>query len=296
MLCEMDPLLGAPEDHLRMLEEKTIGGERPKMYRAGDFVAYYVHGMPQSELEEYGRMPEILSMEPIKPSYRMADQCDSQMLPSDGLVWNLEHVSKRTRAAFNGTYLFGRALANDDPMIDLYIIDTGVDTTNVDFGGRAVFGADVTGEAALTSPHGTNSAGLAGSTSYGTSKQARIISVKALAGADGLGNTRLTMDARQYVVDDVQRNRNARSGRQTVANMSLGGPRSVTLNRMVNAMVNALNIHVVVSAGNENLDACEASPASAALAITVGATDVSDQRAGFSNFGACVDLFAPGEN
>ncbi|KNC84701.1 hypothetical protein SARC_03076 [Sphaeroforma arctica JP610] len=129
---------------------------------------------------------------------------------------------------------------------------------------------------------------------YGTAKQANSISVKALAGPEGAGNSRITMDALIWVAKEVEANMG--NGRQSVINMSLGGPRTNLLNSLVDTMVDQLGIHIIVAAGNDNLNACNFSPASAERVITVGASNGNDRRAEFSNFGSCVDIFAPGQN
>eukprot|EP01134_Creolimax_fragrantissima_P003662 CFRG3662T1 len=252
--------------------------------------------MTNANLRCIANMPEVVEMEAITPQYAIRDQCQEQNLPprESGIqiLWNLERISKRSYNNFNDRYKSPMA-ANSSTNVDLYIIDTGIDITHENFNGRVELGFDVTGEEGILSGHGTNVAGLAIARTYGVSKQSNAISVKALTGIGGIGSSRFTMDALQLVVDQIM---SKDDGRQNVINMSLGGPKSKILNNFVNSIVTQFGVHIVVAAGNENRDACTRSPASAELAITVGASTSTDTRASFSNFGSCVDIFAPGQN
>eukprot|EP01134_Creolimax_fragrantissima_P003667 CFRG3667T1 len=252
--------------------------------------------MTNANLRCIANMPEVVEMEAITPQYAIRDQCQEQNLPprESGIqiLWNLERISKRSYNNFNDRYKSPMA-ANSSTNVDLYIIDTGIDITHENFNGRVELGFDVTGEEGILSGHGTNVAGLAIARTYGVSKQSNAISVKALTGISGIGSSRFTMDALQLVVDQIM---SKDDGRQNVINMSLGGPKSKILNNFVNSIVTQFGVHIVVAAGNENRDACTRSPASAELAITVGASTSTDTRASFSNFGSCVDIFAPGQN
>ncbi|EEY21195.1 oryzin [Verticillium alfalfae VaMs.102] len=125
---------------------------------------------------------------------------------------------------------------------------------------------------------------------FGVAKSANVVAVKVLDGT-GAGSNAGVLDGLQFIINDVQQ-KNLRG--KAVMNMSLGGPQSAAVNRAVQALFDA-GVVPVVAAGNENQDAANTSPASAPQAITVGAIDASnDQKASFSNFGADVDIFAPG--
>jgi uncharacterized membrane protein YgcG len=171
-----------------------------------------------------------------------------------------------------------------------YIIDTGVYASN-DFTGRLVTGYDfVDNDTNATDchGHGTHVAGTVAGETYGVAKSALIVPVRVL-GCSGGGRTSDVIAGINWAISDHQNNPSA----PAVANMSLGGDANKSLDDAVAAAA-AAGITMVVAAGNSNLDACTASPAREVTAITVGATDNTDTRAAFSNYGTCVDIFAPG--
>lgn len=136
-------------------------------------------------------------------------------------------------------------------------------------------------------PHGTHVAGTAAGATYGVAKAANLYGYKVLD-STGSGTYGGIISAIDDIIADKERN-----DRSIVINMSLGGGYYVPMNDAVES-ASAAGIVVVVAAGNENEDACNSSPASAASAITVGAIDQNDNRASFSNYGSCVDIWAPG--
>jgi subtilisin family serine protease len=171
--------------------------------------------------------------------------------------------------------------------VTAYVFDTGIRYDHAEFEGRAVPGFDAFSDGWNGSDchgHGTHVAGTVGGKTYGVAKQVRLVSVRVL-GCEGSGSYSGMIAAMDWV---VKNNRGP-----AVANFSLGGGRSDELNRALRNMI-AAGVQASVSAGNDNNDACLKSPASTAEAITVGATTSSDARSSYSNFGACVDLFAPG--
>jgi subtilisin family serine protease len=166
--------------------------------------------------------------------------------------------------------------------VDAYVIDTGIDTSLSQFGGRAntVYGgSDCNG-------HGTHVAGIIGSRTYGVAKGVKLHAVKVL-NCDGEGTTSDVIAGIKWVT----KNHAAKS----VANLSLGGSKSTALNNAVTALSKS-GVFVAVAAGNENTDSCKKSPASAASVEAVAASSSSDTRASFSNYGKCVDIYAPGVN
>ncbi|PFH47214.1 hypothetical protein AMATHDRAFT_50473 [Amanita thiersii Skay4041] len=174
--------------------------------------------------------------------------------------------------------------------VDIYIVDTGINTSHDDFGGRARWGAtfghyrDADGNG-----HGTHVSGTAAGTRFGVAKQASLIAVKVLSD-QGSGFVSDIVSGLNFVLQQA-----GASGRPSVVSMSLGGGASTPLDDAVQQLTSA-GIHVVVAAGNDNADAINSSPARAPSAITVGASTISDARASFSNFGSIVDIFAPGLN
>lgn len=173
--------------------------------------------------------------------------------------------------------------------VSVYIIDTGVNIHHPQFGGRARFGVNLCNEADHDlNGHGTHVAGLVASSDYGLAKMASIVAVKVLD-QRGMGNLTTVVGGIEWAVNDM-----VSRGQMGVINMLLGSLRSRALNALVDEAAQ-LGVVVVAAAGNENLNACLESPALAAGAIAVGAIDdQTDRLALFSNYGRCVDLFAPG--
>lgn len=201
--------------------------------------------------------------------------------------WNLDRVDQRSSVLNNKYYSQKSAGKN----VENYVLDTGVDIKHPEFEGRALWGgnfADNEGPDGCMDAHGTHVAGTIGSKTYGVAKRTTIISVKVL-NCNGSGSTSSVIRGVEYAV-----NRN--SDKRKVINMSLGGPKNLALNRAVSE-ASKLGVVVVAAAGNENSDACNTSPASETNIITVGAiTNIlsSDKITYFSNWGNCVDIFAPG--
>jgi len=200
--------------------------------------------------------------------------------------WGLVRTNEK-ELVITGEYYY----SEDTKGVLGYVVDTGVYVQHNDFGGRASWGANFAGDGKDTdcNGHGTHVAGTMVGTKYGLAKFAELIAVKVLD-CGGSGTTSGVISGIGWVADY---NKAKRAGRTGVANMSLGGLKSTALNTAVtNAIAN--NVLFVVAAGNDNKDACNYSPASAKGALTVAASDNEDRKASFSNFGACVDLYAPG--
>ena len=197
-------------------------------------------------------------------------------------TWGLDRVDQRS-LPLNGTYVFNTTASN----VDAYIIDTGIRTTHVDFGGRAHKVFDSVGDGQNGNDcngHGTHVAGTVGGNTFGIAKGVQLFAVRVL-NCSGSGTTSGVIAGINFVTSN-------HSG-PSVANMSLGGGISTSLD---NAVANSIasGVTYAIAAGNSNTSACNSSPARVAAAITVAATDINDNRASFSNFGSCVDIFAPG--
>ncbi|MFF3806763.1 S8 family peptidase [Streptomyces sp. NPDC002032] len=173
--------------------------------------------------------------------------------------------------------------------VTAYIVDTGIDFTHSEFGGRAVRGFDAIGDGrsgADCNGHGTHVAGTVGGTTYGVARKASLVSVRVL-GCDGRGAWSGIIAGFDWV---------ARNAHQpAVLNASPGGDRLESVDAAATA-VSDRGVLPVIAAGNDNRDACRVSPASAARVVTVGATNRFDEETDFSNWGECLDLYAPGQD
>ncbi|KAL1591724.1 hypothetical protein SLS60_011723 [Paraconiothyrium brasiliense] len=172
-----------------------------------------------------------------------------------------------------------------------YIIDTGILTTHPEFEGRAEWLENFTGDGSDSdgAGHGTHVAGTIGSVTYGVAKKTKLYAVKVLD-ASGSGTYSGVIAGIDYVAND-HTTRDCPKG--SVANMSLGGGKNQAVNDAVAAAV-ASGVFFAIAAGNNNGDATNYSPASEPTAFTVAASDINDAKASFSNYGALVDIWAPG--
>lgn len=201
-------------------------------------------------------------------------------------VWNLDRIDQRP-SNLDTKYFYTVTKGSG---VNVYVIDTGIDITHSEFGGRAVWGTNtVDNNNVDCNNHGTHVSGTIGSATYGVSKGATLVAVKALD-CNGSGTYSGILAGMEWVVNAANK-----TGKPSVVNMSLGGGQSSSINQAV-AQMTAAGIHVVVAAGNENQNACNTSPASEPSAITVAALDQNGPLAYFSNWGTCVDIIAPGTN
>jgi subtilisin family serine protease len=212
---------------------------------------------------------------------------DTQFNPPN---WGLDRIDQPT--GLDQTYTYNRTGAG----VVAYVLDTGIDPDHPDFGGRASLVADYIGEGCNDcNGHGTASAGIIGSNTYGVAKGVTLRAVK-VCNAGGSCPTDVIISG----VNFVTQQKNANPYVPTVANMSLGGSPSSSMDSAVRTSISK-GVTYVVSAGNGNTDAGNVSPARVTQAITVGATDIFDQRAVFnsfeaSNYGSVLDVFAPGKD
>ena len=221
--------------------------------------------------------PRVLLVEP-----------DEEMAATATASWGIDRIDQRSRP-LDGNYLYSATGAG----VTAYVIDTGIRFSHQDLSGRASSGFDAIDGGAATdcNGHGTHVSGTVGGESFGVAKDVSLVAVRVLD-CRGFGSTSGVIAGVDWVTQDHA------AGEPAVANMSLGGGASLALDQ---AVTNSINDGVVyaVAAGNGNIfgvaqDACKSSPGRVTAAITVGATTRMDARASYSNFGNCVDLFAPG--
>lgn len=214
------------------------------------------------------------------------------------IPWNLDRISKR-HLPLNDNYPYsesGSCFRNSNITINTYIVDTGIDETHPEFESRAKFLENFTGdnEDFDGNNHGTHCAGSIGSKTYGVCKDSHLFGVKVLD-ASGAGSTSGVLAGMNYVYNLHQKQSKENPNIRSIISMSLGGGYSKAMNKVVENMVTRSDtFYIVVASGNENQDACNTSPASALGILTVNAMDKYDNRAYFSNYGKCTDIYMPG--
>jgi len=253
---------------------RTSGGTLRYTYTSA--LKGFAATLPAAAAEVLARNPLVAYVEPDQV-YR-ADV--TQSMDANGDPWGLDRIDQQG-LPLSRTYTYTATGAG----VHAYIIDTGIWDLHPDFGGRAdnvydAFGATGTD----CHGHGTHVAGTIGGTTYGIAKGASLHGVRVLSCA-GIGLTSQIIAG----IDWVRQN----AIRPAVANMSLGGGLSTALNDATTNLWNS-GVFVAVAAGNDNVDACTASPASATGAFTAAASTKTDAKASFSNWGNCVEAYAPG--
>lgn len=249
-------------------------GEVVHTYRAA--LRGFATRMPEAAARALSRDPRVAYVEENGEVSASATQT--------GATWGLDRVDQRD-LPLNQAYTYNATGAG----VNAYIVDTGILTGHTDFGGRASPGYTAINDGRGSEDcngHGTHVAGTVGGGRWGVAKGVRLYAVRVL-GCNGSGTNAGVIAG----IDWVAQNRVL----PAVANMSLGGGASQAVDDAI-ARATAAGVTMVVAAGNENQNACNVSPARAPSAITVGSTTSSDARSSFSNFGTCVDIFAPGSS
>lgn len=199
-------------------------------------------------------------------------------------TWGIDRVDQ-ANLPLDGSYTY----TNTGTGVTAYIVDTGILSSHSDFEGRVGSGYTAISDGNGTNDcngHGTHVAGTVGSETYGLAKNVSLVPVRVL-GCNGSGTNSGVIAGVDWVAQNA-------SG-PSVANMSLGGGNSTALDNAVNSAINA-GVTFVVAAGNDNSNACTGSPNRVPAALTIASSTSSDARSSFSNYGSCIDLFAPGSS
>ncbi len=264
-----------------------IGGE--VLYTYDNALLGMTVGLTNLQASLLGILPGVISVEP--------DRVVSTVAVQNNATWGLDRVDQPALPLDNSF----QYPDNGGRDVNIYVVDTGVRTTHQEFTGRIVPGRNFVADGALSflfggsvdpenyedcNGHGSHVAGTAAGSTYGVAKQANVVPVRVL-NCNGSGSTSAVIAGIDWVAGNHQK--------PAVANMSLGGFTSTALDTAVSNAV-AAGVTMVVAAGNDNTDACNGSPNRVPEALTVGATTRDDARSSFSNYGACVDLFAPGSD
>jgi hypothetical protein len=234
--------------------------------------------MTASEAALLAQDPDVLFVEQNGPVHASAVQ--------NNATYSLDRIDQRN-LPLDTKYNF----TTEAQGTTVFVIDTGIRTTHVEFTGR--INLNLAGTAIDDgfgvedcNGHGTHVAGSVGGTLFGVAKKATLVPIRVLD-CNGSGSNEGVIAGMDFVA--------ANHPAKSVVNMSLGGPASAATDAAVRNLV-ANGVTVVVAAGNENQDACNTSPAREPMAITVASSTNTDVRSSFSNFGSCVDIFAPGSD
>ena len=245
----------------------------------------------KSQAQQLAKQPNVKLVEPdYQVSVSPVSIEPAQYTQKNHVDWGLSRIDNHD-LNLDGTYTY----QYDGSGVTAYVVDTGINTLHQEFGGRATSINPLGEPAEDCMGHGTHVSGIIGGETTGVAKNVNLVGIKVL-GCDGRGPNSQIIAGLEEVLTLAEQ-----SGTPSVVNMSLGEPQvSQALESAVDNLINA-NVSVVVAAGNKNgfldsLDACKGSPAHDSNTVTVSATDRSDDRASYSYYGQCTDIFAPGSD
>ncbi|MFF7585911.1 S8 family peptidase [Kitasatospora purpeofusca] len=244
----------------------------------------FAAALTPTQLEAVRKAPGVESVQEDGWATGMPVSSPRSLPRSPAQSWGLDRINQRFLPLDNDFSARGSGQG-----VTAYVVDSGIDFNHSEFGGRARAGFDAIGDGrngADCNGHGTHVAGTVGGGSFGVARKVNLVSVRVL-GCDSRGAWSGIIAGFDWV---------ARNAKQpAVLNASLSGDRLESVNAAVTA-VSDRGVLPVIEAGNSNIDACRVSPASAARVFTVGATNRFDEETGFSNWGDCLDLYAPGKD
>lgn len=239
------------------------------------FAIYLPDTAATAFVEAMKKNPKVLSVE---NDIVMKIDATTQSNPD----WGLDRIDQKA-LPLNSAYSYLQTGSGTTA----YIVDTGILSSHQQFSGRVLSGYTAISDGNGTTDcngHGTHVAGTVGGSTYGVAKNVNLVPIRIL-GCDGSGASSSVIAGLDWILKNGKK--------PAVVNMSLGGDASTSLDSAVENLFDNGYV-MVVAAGNSNTDACSASPARVSKALTVAATDNTDTRASYSNYGSCVDIFAPG--
>ncbi len=257
---------------------RDFGGARNEGHTYHKAIKGFSLRMPEQQAARLANDPRV--------DYVEEDGVVNLVTTQTGATWGLDRIDQQN-LPLDGNYNYNATGSG----VKAYIIDTGIRATHTQIAGRVISGFTAISDGLGTNDgngHGTHVSGTVGGTTYGVAKNVTLVAVRVLD-STGSGTNSGVIAGVDFVTSDHQ------AGQAAVANMSLGGGISSALDT---AITNSINdgVTYAIAAGNENADACGTSPARVASAITVGSTTTTDARSSFSNFGTCLDIFAPGSS
>lgn len=269
-------------DHLPLIQQLATTHGVSVQFRYSRAIKGFSGRMSDAAAQALARNPNVELVEPD----RVVTAIGTETMDPNGDPWGLDRID--ARSGLDGSYTYGSSGAG----VTAYIIDTGILTSHIEFGGRASGGFTAINDGNGTTDcngHGTHVAGTVGGAVYGVAKDVALVAVRVL-NCSGSGTTSGVIAGVDWVT--------ANHASPAVANMSLGGGASSSLDQAVRNSI-ASGVSYAIAAGNGNQagiaqDACNYSPARVLEAMTIGATGKTDAKASWSNYGYCVDWFAPG--